>query len=478
MNGSQRTGRAASGVLMVAALCLLIPAMFLSFLRLTWTPLAIGVGLIMEYAGFRLALLMFEERQRLMEVGFFVFTYIWMGLSPFLQTLSGRFPWGLANTPDEWFTAEALVIVGIVAYECGLRSIWSAQRRKPKAAASRIVYPLPFRRTIAMSLASFPITLGLLLATGLWRLLFSSRAELGAALGSSVSGAALLGTFIGVPLAPCSLILLVMISDLRLRGMRKIAIKVLMWATVLLALAVFNPVANARVGAGSYLAAILVAVGKSSKRLNLYMGSLFIAGMILVFPISDAFRNSSQIDNIDFTSSSTLVDKPDFDAFQQVANTVAAVDHYGFRWGKQLLGAALFWFPRSIWDNKPLSSGQVVGERVGYKMTNLSCPLWAEFYFDFGFPGVVAGFLLLGYLSSELQRLSNLNEGGLFSYPKVLLCYLTGYQTYLLRGDLMNAVAYSSFAVLIIYITAYSRPVAAARQRLSKPKQILESMAA
>ena len=63
---------------------------------------------------------------------------------------------------------------------------------------------------------------------------------------------------------------------------------------------------------------------------------------------------------------------------------------HGMQWGRQLLGALLFFVPSAVWSGKPLASGIFIANYLiaNYSMwfTNLSAPLIAEGYLDFG-PG-------------------------------------------------------------------------------------------
>lgn len=68
----------------------------------------------------------------------------------------------------------------------------------------------------------------------------------------------------------------------------------------------------------------------------------------------------------------------DFDSFSQITNTVEYVNEHGITSGNQLLGVLFFWVPRSIWPDKAIDTGTVLGEFKAYFFKNLSAPLWAE----------------------------------------------------------------------------------------------------
>jgi hypothetical protein len=140
----------------------------------------------------------------------------------------------------------------------------------------------------------------------------------------------------------------------------------------------------------------------------------------------------------------------DFDAFQAVANTIALVDREGVSGGRQIAGAVLFAVPRQLWPDKPLATGQLVGEKSGYAFTNISAPLWAELYVDGGLLLVLAGFLAYGAAVRTLDRWYRWSQrgGGGARVVSVLVPIYAGYQFFVLRGSLMPAVAYLTPIVL------------------------------
>jgi hypothetical protein len=214
-----------------------------------------------------------------------------------------------------------------------------------------------------------------------------------------------------------------------------------------------NPISNARYWFGSVmltLCALLIPWKKFS-----FFG--WCAGYLLlflvIFPYADMFRNDLDPTIKVAKVSDVMQHKGDYDAFQMLANATEVVRLNGDTHGRQLLGALLFWVPRSIWSDKPLSSGQMVGESLGYKFTNLSCPLWGESYLNFGYTGVIVIFMGYGYLTQILQRRYIYNKlEGTATYPMLIVPFLAAYQVFLLRGDLMNGIAYLSSFLVFTYL--------------------------
>ena len=81
-----------------------------------------------------------------------------------------------------------------------------------------------------------------------------------------------------------------------------------------------------------------------------------------------------------------------YDAWANIYTTVEMVGRQGIHWGQQLLGGILFFVPSALWHAKPLATGIAIGNYLiaNYSMwfTNLSAPLVAEGYIDFGAIGV------------------------------------------------------------------------------------------
>ena len=75
----------------------------------------------------------------------------------------------------------------------------------------------------------------------------------------------------------------------------------------------------------------------------------------------------------------------DFDAYSLFARTIEYVQQASITFGKQLLGTIFFIIPRALWQGKPEHSGVIVSAAQGQEFTNLSCPIMAEGYINFGF---------------------------------------------------------------------------------------------
>lgn len=165
-----------------------------------------------------------------------------------------------------------------------------------------------------------------------------------------------------------------------------------------------------------------------------------IGGLFIVFPFLDNFRYfySPYFEigiNFDF------LNHGHFDAYQ---NFVRAVSIDLITYGNQLLGAILFWFPRSYWPDKPEGTGFLLANLENLSLNNISFPLIAEGYVNFGISGVMLFCFLLGLFLSNVDRAfwrdNKYELSGLSTVPYLLSF---GLLFMLLRGNLLSSLAYS-----------------------------------
>jgi hypothetical protein len=145
-----------------------------------------------------------------------------------------------------------------------------------------------------------------------------------------------------------------------------------------------------------------------------------------------------------------------------MSNTVTFVrEGPGHTWGEQAAGTLLFWVPRSMWDSKPSDTGTTVGLYIGTENVNLSEPLWAELWIDFGLVGMLLGFVLVGYLlrrgdhwyAGAVDRGRLVTTTGMIAIP-----VLAGYESILLRGSLLQATGRVGVMVLcFVLLSAWTR---------------------
>ncbi len=145
----------------------------------------------------------------------------------------------------------------------------------------------------------------------------------------------------------------------------------------------------------------------------------------------------------------------DYDAYSNSIATILYTKDYGFTLGKQLLSSILFFVPRSIWPNKAVTTGILIG---GYLMDhyamwfdNLSNPIISEAYIDFGIIGILIYSTVFAIISKKIDLGTNNNFG------LIIALYMSSHMIFLMRGALMVGIAYligPLFAILLpIYIS-------------------------
>lgn len=219
-----------------------------------------------------------------------------------------------------------------------------------------------------------------------------------------------------------------------------------------------NPFTEKRNGlAPIYLSILIYYFFKNTNLRKFFIGTLII--IIILFPLSSVITHS-KISLQDIKSGNMNVDlnmvidqfhELHYDAYANLNLTFEVVDKDDIRFGRQLLGSVLFFVPRSIWANKPISSGELLGDYLiknyGYNFNNLSCTITAEAYLNGKYIGVIVFAVILAFISKYVYEL--IERDG---YYLLVGMYISVHMFFLLRGDLMNGIAYLLGPLLAIYI--------------------------
>lgn len=141
-----------------------------------------------------------------------------------------------------------------------------------------------------------------------------------------------------------------------------------------------------------------------------------------------------------------------YDAFMNIGTVIEVVQQDGYSYGYQMLSALLFFVPRSLWMDKPESSGMVVGEHLtaqyDFYFQNVSNPFLSEAYHNFGVFGVVIFSIFLAI--SCVFMLKWLYSDSWFK--KAMSFYFSLHLIMILRGDFTSSFAYLIATFLGIYV--------------------------
>jgi hypothetical protein len=216
----------------------------------------------------------------------------------------------------------------------------------------------------------------------------------------------------------------------------KAAVTVLTILVSIMLLIVINPISTARYGFGSAALSVAAMLGAFATPHRFRVSAVvLLAGLILVFPYADRYRNSTSGSLLSKGGVTQTLTSGDYDAYAQINNTIYYMRTEKPIYGRQALGVALFWVPRKYWPHKPQDTGIVLAEARGYGFTNLSAPLWSEMLINGGAPLVLVGFSALGFWFRRAGERQERSGGPL----GILGCIIPFYALILFRGSLLQA---------------------------------------
>lgn len=407
------------------------------------------------YASVKLALLLWQGDIRPVAGVFWIFVYTGMGLAPLAQLATGRSTALAIQVGDRELTmASLLTLLGCVCFDVA----YHLKLRRRGGASPQ----LRFRTLRSMdvlrifSVAAVVAALVYIIQVGGLSVFFLSRQETSQALDeiSPDSGQALRAIISAAGSVGCLTALIFYLHVWRTRDVALAAVDgLLLAALAVMNIVINNPVSNSRYWTLAVVFGLLLPLIRGRKGLfNAAVAGGVIAS-IVIFPLSDITRRAAGT-GAPLSSESvwiTIATK-DYDQFTMLANTLAYTADHGLSWGMQALGPVLFWVPRVIWPDKPLDTGVEVGQWMNSINVNLSAPLWAEAWINFGLPGLILVFAALGLLARRLDsgfRAEILSKG---SVGYLGISIFAGYLFILLRGSLLQSMGRLMILVLSVLI--------------------------
>ncbi len=339
---------------------------------------------------------------------FYVFWFAWLGVGPIAQLTLGRVAWNdtraLAD-PAAVRLALALTALAIAFFAIGDLATRAWPRRP--APESRASIRPAVHMLIVVALAAVGLNTMRMLGLDSFFGTRSQRAGALDAAGGSLSDAGgvvyALYTVLPAGLAIAATLLGVYRLQQSWLGLARAKMTELaLLAVGAIGLLVFaNPLSQTRFIALLAFGSLAIAVIRPrSPRAGLVFLAAGATATLLVYPLANIFRRGS------LSSAGLAADtfvSPDFDGFQQVVNTLSYVQTHGLAAGHHLVSALLFFVPRSIWPDKATIASSEIATHAGYRFTNLSLPVHAELYLQFGFVGLAAGMVLLGMLAARVD---------------------------------------------------------------------------
>lgn len=187
---------------------------------------------------------------------------------------------------------------------------------------------------------------------------------------------------------------------------------------------------------GTYIMVLRSIFSDSSHKGYILLAALF--GFYFIFPAFNFFKYNT-IDNLSqFQLGGFDSGAIDYDAYQMFLQSFHYVQKYGLLWGKNLLTALFCIIPKSIWTGKLNATGEIVANSYNAAFTNLSFPLFAEFYISFNVIGLVIFSYLFGKLINLFESLYKTNN----IIFKAIYSINVGMTIVYLRGSLLPMTSF------------------------------------
>lgn len=435
------------------------------------------------YSAVRLLGLMWQARPQWLTIGFWIFTYCWIAVAGLTQALADTNPLGVTLTPDEQIRQGLVVLVGMICFDV-------ATRMRPATVPTGPGRLLGPRRVQLLGWFSVAISPFLVLVLGGPTALLSSReavydtlSEQGLYTDASNAVGGTLATFANVlPYIALLTVGKLLVDD---RAFRRLLGNQVLFALLLgINLLINNPISNSRFWAFTVILGVVYLYRRTARPLVLAaFVTLFAMSSLVVFPYLDATRvsdSTARLYNIHQNDFSRPVDyvlaKTDYGSVTDIGIALRVTDVNGFQFGEQLAGDLLFWFPRSLWPDKPDNTAVLIAHQIGFKFTNLDSPLWAEGWVDFGWLGVVAFLAAAGLAARRLDDAlgrARLWAGGGTPLAAVLVPAVAGYEFILLRGSLLQAMARVVVMVGVLWLLSVRPSTTAVPDAGSSPAPAL-----
>jgi hypothetical protein len=396
---------------------------------------------VVAHAGGALTRVLTATSVRLVAFGFWLFTYVWLGLAPLAMLATDSYPLEYRTSENTAFAAAVLAELGLLAYSAGT----ALAANRPRA-RSVVLEPLLSRKISPLSvllLCGLSLLLAVVLIpqqTGGLHAYFTSRQAMRSS-GSEGEAMRVLRTWsLAVPAFWALVALLHLprprVGERLMRCTRWMLLPVLL----LLNVVVNNPISKPRFWAGTVLLVLLFSWNRFSRpRAFRITAAAVTAAVLLVFPYGDYFRYDEREEIRVVALTEQFTENMDYDAFQQMQTGIDYARDNGFS-PSAALGPLLFMVPRSAWPEKPQAVGSEIAEYAGYDFHNLSSPLWIESYLWAGAPCVVAVFCLLGAIGRRMDDVREWLRDGPTTLAILLVPAFAFYQMILLRGSLVAIV--------------------------------------
>ncbi len=466
-----------TAVTVFAVLALILPILAVNFGTVLGDSTNMALAyLITLYSATMIARICYAGSGAIIRMAFFVFCYVFMGLSVFAQVAELEFPLHLPGTGaygrGEIRHSLFSVIVGIAAFEIGSLVVVLLRRRTHQADAvtsPRRTWRLSESRLLILGAIGLCFALLLIERVGL-RPFFDSREATGNAVFGSDAGAkvysvsdksgkALLRVLGQIPILIALFgILYMKHHKLWQRGseVRNILTPAILSLLIVANIIVNNPIANSRYWFGTVaitLASIYIPLNRA-KGVR-WAAILALFALLFAFTSLQAFRRTGGAKDYSSGFRSDLVSSGTYSEFTMELIGRRWLTHNPHTQGEQLLGSALIFVPRSLWANKPVDTGNLV-----LPYSNPAASLWTEGEVEGGWLVITVYFGALGAAATVLGRRLRYAKPGSLAHAAIPIA--GGFTIFVLRGSLLAVFgpAYIIATVLLFCVRRTELPEA------------------
>lgn len=368
-----------------------------------------------------------------------LFYLVFFFLAPLQQYCNGYWPWSLIAADSELLVTNYILFGWGICFNVGL--LWGGSRKSnsfPSHASRDEGLQLSDARLVVLIIMSVACAGYLIATTGFESLLSRAAQD-----GDTTNTLGLINSVVmrAIPLF-CLVAFLIRYAETRS------GVFGLLVSTMSVLITCF-PTGSARfLVAGVYLGLILLLL-EYLKCPKGFTSLVVIVGIVVAFPVIDLFRYYpfgtavSKLISNPFGSLSNGFLSGNFDAYSMIIQVEHYVSSFGHTNGLQILGALLFFVPRTIWPGKPTITGPMVFEAFNKTFTNVSTSIPAEAYIDFGVAGVLFVGFFLGLICSKVDTAYwSACAKERLSFIRLYYPFLLPLSFFTMRGSLMAGFPY------------------------------------
>lgn len=397
---------------------------------------------------------------------FWFFNYYFLIVAPLMQYLNGTTLWHVSISNNEYIFTNSLVLLWFITYIITKRILtkkYNKKRNNDKNKSQNIIKPKEIQKHSTIDKYSLLITLISLIIFLIYIIIARGYNNLITIKTNFIStGSEDLDVVLNIFLKSICVMSLTYILYGYMNNKNKTRLVfLLIMFFIVISLCWVN---NGRWFIGLVYIGLYVIIFKNKINKRTF-DLLFIIVIGIVFPFFQLFKDYTlnEILNGGFEYKGIqlmISNNVDFDAYSIIPRTVKYVSENGLKPGLQILTSFLYFIPRKIWSWKSYPSGVLIGEtNPAGTFTNLSCPLIAEGYFNFGIIGIIIFAVIfckiLFYFDNSYWEKNKQNKNIFIDY---IYPYLLGLIFIINRGSLQFFINYTvAFYLPILILSLFKK---------------------